>query len=324
MHVGDAARQDSVRELAPALDAAHLEPRVERGQVRKGRHGLPKLPPGVLHVLLDLAFLPSRGRGAERRLEQVVTGQGRKARVDLPRLARPDAVDGSPHVVENAAARNPAQHAERLGQGVEQHLVGLQLVGPDHKGPAVRQLGVRGLQLDPLAADHRPVLAPVELECLAGLESQRHEHAAPGCALRDLPLRPPLPDKGRNPSVGAVIAQGDQVRVELPCGPAPFAPLPRRHHQPPRQLVGKRVQPARAPGHLEPHLHRVRPQILADRIPRQPGPPLDLPDRCLIPVTPPADHAQQLHVDHSDNPDRLIEERGQTGVHPWRWTGRAI
>ena len=49
-----------------------------------------------------------------------------------------DAVDGCLHIVEDAPPRNAAQHAERLGQGVKQHLVGLQLVGPDHEGPAVR------------------------------------------------------------------------------------------------------------------------------------------------------------------------------------------
>ena len=58
VHVGDAARQNPVRDLAPALDAARLEPRVERGQVGKTQHDLPDLPPRVLHVFLDLTFLP--------------------------------------------------------------------------------------------------------------------------------------------------------------------------------------------------------------------------------------------------------------------------
>ncbi len=39
-----------------------------------------------------------------------------------------------------------------LRDGVEQHLVGLQLVGSDHKSAAVRQLGMRGLQLDPVTS----------------------------------------------------------------------------------------------------------------------------------------------------------------------------
>ena len=42
------------------------------------------------------------------------------------RLAHADAIDGGPHVVKDAAARNTAQHEERLGRGVEQHFMGLQ------------------------------------------------------------------------------------------------------------------------------------------------------------------------------------------------------
>ena len=33
----------------------------------------------------------------------------------------------------------------------------------------------------------------------------------------------------------------------------------------------------------------------------------------MIPVMPPADHAQQLHVDHSDNPDHPVEEVNRHG-----------
>ena len=51
---------------------------------------------------------------------------------------------------------------------VEQHLVGLQQVGPEQERPAVRELDVGDLQLRALAAQHRPVLAPVELEGLPG------------------------------------------------------------------------------------------------------------------------------------------------------------
>jgi hypothetical protein len=43
---------------------------------------------------------------------------------------------------------------------VKQHLVGLQQIGPDDESAAVAQLEVRHLQLDALAAEDRPVLAP--------------------------------------------------------------------------------------------------------------------------------------------------------------------
>ena len=196
-----------------------------------------------------------------------MAGHGLEPRVDLPDLARADAIHGRAHVVEDAATRHPAEHPECLGQSVEQHLVGLQFVGPDHEGPAVRQLGMGGLQLEPLAAHRRPVLAPVELEGLAGLKGERYEHPAPGGPLRHLPSRLPAPDEGCDPAVGSAITQGHQVRVDPPHRPAPLATLARLHPQPFREFVGKRVQAARTLGNLEPHLHGVRPQVLADRVP---------------------------------------------------------
>ena len=99
--------------------------------------------------------------------------------------------------------------------GVEQHLVRLQQIGPQDEGPAVGELEVGDLQLGPLAADDRPVLPPVELERLAGLKRQRHEGAAPAGLLLPLPLRLPLAREGRHAIVGAVVAEGDQIGVQL-------------------------------------------------------------------------------------------------------------
>ncbi len=42
-------------------------------------------------------------------------------------------------------------------------------------------------------------------------------------------------------------------------------------------------------------------------------PPLNLADRYLIPVTPPTDHTQQLHVDHSDNPNHSARDVNRHG-----------
>jgi hypothetical protein len=188
-----------------------------------------------------------------------VARHGGKARVDLPRPARADAIDRRPHVVEDAAARHATKYAERLGQCIEQHLVGLQPVGPDHESPAVRQLGMCRLQLDPLARDHRPVLAPVELERLAGLEGQRHEHAPPSSPLGDLPPDPPLADKGGDPGIGSVVAQDDQVSMKPPRRSTRLAAFARLDPQPLRQFVSIRVQAAWALRHLEPHLDGVGP-----------------------------------------------------------------
>ena len=51
-----------------------------------------------------------------------------------------------------------------------------------------------------------------------------------------------MPDKGRDPRVGTVVAKNDQVGVQPPCGPAHLASFARLHLQPTRQLVGKRIQ----------------------------------------------------------------------------------
>src|SRR3546814_20105491 len=84
--------------------------------------------------------------------------------VDLPDFTCADPVDRSLHVVEDTALRHTAQYAERLGQRIEQHLVRLQRIGPDDERLAVRQLGMCGLQLNPLAGNHRQVFAPRSAE----------------------------------------------------------------------------------------------------------------------------------------------------------------
>ncbi len=130
--------------------------------------------------------------------------------------------------------------------GVEQHLVGLQRVGAQQKGPAVRQLELGDLQLGAFAADHGPVLAPVELEGFAGGEAQRNEGAAaggPGGFM--LPLSP-VAGKGGDPVVGTRVAERHQVGVDLPQGAALLAPRVRLGLEPRRQLVGKAVELARA------------------------------------------------------------------------------
>jgi hypothetical protein len=50
--------------------------------------------------------------------------------------------------------------------GVEQHLMGLEEIGPHEEGTAVAELEVRHLQLGAHAIADRPILAPVKLERL--------------------------------------------------------------------------------------------------------------------------------------------------------------
>jgi hypothetical protein len=163
----------------------------------------------VLDVLLDLPFLPTRGRIAELRFEQEVADHRREARVDLPLLAPADLVHSGSHIVVDAAPRHAAQHAEGVIMGVEQHLVGLLRIGAENEGAAIAELEVGNLQLGPLATDDRPVLRPVELERLAGHERQGHEHATAGGLLLSLPGGLPVAGKRRHAIVRAVVAEGD-------------------------------------------------------------------------------------------------------------------
>ena len=124
-NVGDRAGLRSVRRHSPQLPALFLQPVVERIQGREARHGLPKPMTGVLHVLLDLPLLPTGGWIAELSLEKIMADHGRETDVDLSLLAAADLVDGSLHVILDAALRHSTQDAERVDMSVEQHLVGL-------------------------------------------------------------------------------------------------------------------------------------------------------------------------------------------------------
>ena len=157
--------------LVPQRDATLFQPVIQRGKIGKVRHALQHLMTGVADVLLDLPFLPPCCRIAEIWLEDIVVRHGQKADIDLPRLTAAHKIHRRLHVIVDPAFWHAAEHPERMPVRVEQHLMGLQGIGPQKEGPAVRQLDMRHLQLHPLAADDRKVLAPVKLERLAGAES---------------------------------------------------------------------------------------------------------------------------------------------------------
>ena len=66
-----------------------------------------------------------------------MAGHGQEPGVDVPFLTAADPVDGGAHIVIDAALGNAAKHPEGMGVGIEQHLVGLQQIGPDDEGPAI-------------------------------------------------------------------------------------------------------------------------------------------------------------------------------------------
>lgn len=98
---------------------------------------------------------------------------------------------------------------------VKQHLVGLERVGAHDEGAAVRQLGVGDLKLDALACENGPVLTPVELERLARCEGQGNEGPPARRVVPPLPVHLPGADEGGDTIVGAVIAQANQIGVQL-------------------------------------------------------------------------------------------------------------
>ena len=88
------------------------------------------------------------------------------------------------------------------------------------------------LQFGPLAADNRPVFRPVELESLARQKRQRNESAAAAGLLFSLPSGLPLTGEGRHAIVGAFVAEGDRIGVQLLDRPlllARLARLPKEH-----------------------------------------------------------------------------------------------
>ena len=148
------------------------------------------------------------------------------------------------------------------------------------------------LQFGPLAADEGPVFRPVELKRLAGQESQRHESSAPAGLEFSLPSGLPVASEGRHAIVGAVVAEDRQISVQLLHRPLLFARLSRLLPQHLRQLVGVRVQLARAIRDVELRFNGVRAQVFADRVPRKTCASGYLSDREMISITPASDDAQ--------------------------------
>lgn len=182
---------------------------------------------------LDLSLLPAGSGIAERGLEYVVVCHRKE-----------------PHVVVDAALRDTAEDPEPVPVGIKQHLMGLQQIRPDQKGPAVRQLNVGNLQLGAFAAENCKILAPVKLERLARTKQQGDEGAAACRLLISLPIGPPVTCKSRNPSVGPVKAENHQIGMHLLQCPPLFARLPRLRLrlrlrfrlQPAGQLLGERIE----------------------------------------------------------------------------------
>ena len=88
-----------LKQPLPQRSAAFQQPDIEFGERAKAFFArvLPDSPPAILNVLLDNAFLPAGGDIAEVRIEQVVRGHGREARINDATLAFLYLVDGRLH-----------------------------------------------------------------------------------------------------------------------------------------------------------------------------------------------------------------------------------
>ena len=135
-----------MRCFGPQKLAALLQPFIQRIEVRKGGHELPKpsccrhafgVMAGVAHILLNLTFLPPCRGIAELRVKNIMAGHRKEPCVYIALLADANPVDGCLHVVIDATPRHTLKHPKAMPVGIEQHLMRLQPIGPDQKCAAV-------------------------------------------------------------------------------------------------------------------------------------------------------------------------------------------
>src|SRR5210317_131475 len=110
-HLGNAAAAlFRVHHLVPQRLAAFFQPVVEIIETRERRCVLQQAMPGIAHVLLYLALLPTGSGVTKLGLEQKMADHGAETRVDDPVLATTDLVHGGLHVVVDTTLRNALQH----------------------------------------------------------------------------------------------------------------------------------------------------------------------------------------------------------------------
>ena len=136
---------------------------------------LPQALAGILHVLLNLAFLPTRCWITELRIKQVVADHGSEPLIDPALFATPHRIHSGLHVVVDAALGNATEDLKGMPVGIKQHFMFLLVVSPKHKGPAVGQLKLGNLKFDLFARYAGKVLTPIELEGFATSKAQGDE-----------------------------------------------------------------------------------------------------------------------------------------------------
>ena len=258
----------------------------------------PDASPAHLHVLLDPPLLAAAGDIPEVGVMQVVRAHRSEARVGGAALAVVQLVDRRLHVVADAASGHPAQGREAQCVGVEQHLVALAGAGHRSEGATRTQLHVQHLHPVIAAAHHQPLFAPVELECLATLEAQRHK----GLAEHALALTAPPATEVGHARVAARVVHRLDLGVQRACR-APLAiDAMRIELQRLRERLVVRRQLGRSPHALvlRYSLHRLV-QPLRHRVARQPHRARYVALRVPPPRMHPPNPANHFHGDHSSS-----------------------
>lgn len=141
-----------------------LKPHIQISKALKVWCPLPQALAGILHVLLNLAFLPTRCWITELRIKQVVADHGSEPLIDPALFATPHRIHSGLHVVVDAALGNATEDLKGMPVGIKQHFMFLLVVSPKHKGPAVGQLKLGNLKFDLFARYAGKVLTPIELK----------------------------------------------------------------------------------------------------------------------------------------------------------------
>src|SRR5580658_8813068 len=106
-------------------DALIFQPRIQLREALHAWLGAEQLVAQIADLVLDLALLPSRGRCAGHRLDEMMRAHLQEAAIVPPALADKDRLDRRLHVVVDAAPANAAIEPERLVVSVEHQLLGL-------------------------------------------------------------------------------------------------------------------------------------------------------------------------------------------------------
>jgi hypothetical protein len=119
------------------------------------------------------------------------------------------------NIIDDPPAAYPSEELEAAHVGIKDHLLGLARVGHHQKVPTVAQTQVRYLHLHRHPGHLHPLVAPVELKRLPGVEHQRDKNLSGQAAFPNAPI-PYVPP---NAVIAARVALGLQLLKEHDAAP---------------------------------------------------------------------------------------------------------